>query len=57
MFLTQFDGSNNVNGGPTIIMNNKDTTVFTNKEDLPGVTIRFIWENPLSLSLEEMATV
>jgi hypothetical protein len=28
-------------------MNNKDATVFTNKEDLPRVTIRFIWENPL----------
>jgi hypothetical protein len=38
-------------------MNNKDAIVFTNKEDLPGLTIRFIWENPLSHSLEEMAVV
>jgi hypothetical protein len=55
--LTQFVGSNNVNGGPTNIVNNKDAAVFTNKEVLPGVTIRFIWENPLSHSLEEMAIV
>jgi hypothetical protein len=40
-----------------MIMNNKDATVFTNKEDLPGVTIRLIWGNPLSHSLEEMAIV
>jgi hypothetical protein len=35
-------------------MNNKEVTIFTNKEELPGFTIRFIWENPLSHSLEEM---
>ena len=54
---TYFVGSKYVSGGPTILMNKSAETVFVISEALVGVIIKFICENPLSHSLEEMEIV
>jgi hypothetical protein len=36
-------------------MNNKDDIALTNKKDLTGVTIEFIWDSPSSDSLKYYA--
>ena len=54
---TYFVGSKCVRGGPTKLMNKSDETVFIISEALVGVISKFICENPLSHSQEEMEIV
>ena len=49
-------GSKRGSGGPTNLINKSEATVVIN-EDLVGVMIRFICENPRSASLEEIEIV
>ena len=51
---TYLEGSKSLRGGPTILMNKSAEFVLVFNEAFVGVAIRFICENPRSLSLEEM---
>jgi hypothetical protein len=42
---------------PTVLINNSAATVFVTGKTLVGLTIRLIFQNPRSQSLEEMRMV
>jgi hypothetical protein len=42
---------------PTVLINNSAATVFVTAKTLVGLTIRLIFQNPCSQSLEEMRMV